>query len=188
MLRVFSEYTRVFFWDFKRMDNTNYNFDILNIICLTKKEKASNPHFNRPVLIQIVAIIECILYDFVRRVNEYRQEIIPNLDQAAVNDTRSKVLDEFEPLIAHVRKSNLLRISAGDSIYDDLDHLRKVRNRVHIQNRQQQFDRDEYNVWVEANVQLAGRVLERVIEVLCHVYPRPGRAFVSMTDFPRPWH
>lgn len=187
MFRTFSEYTNVFFWDFKRMDNANYNFDILVTLCTAKKSSSSNPHFNRPILIQIVAIIECTLYDFVRRVNGHRGEIIPNIDQTTIENTRTKTLDEFEPLIAHVRKNNLFRCSAGDPIYNDLDTLRRIRNRVHIQDRQQQLDRDEYKVWTNDNIELAGKILERIIEVLCHVYPRPKRDFVSITDFPRPW-
>lgn len=187
MPKLFSEYTNVFFWDFKRMDNVNYNFDVLKILCDAKKTAKNNALFNRPILLQLVAITECILYDFVRRVNEHRQEIIPNIDQVAIDDTRTKSLDEFEPVIAHIKKNNLLRMAVTDSIYDDLDNLRKIRNRVHIQDRHQQLDKNEYNIWVEGNIRLAGNVLERVIEVLCHVYPRPNRDFVSMVDFPRPW-
>lgn len=169
------------------MDNANYNFQILETICKVKKEKSNNPYFNKPLTVLLIAIIECVLYDFVRRVTEYRQEAIPNLDPTAVDDTRSKTLDQLEPLIAHVKKNNLLRVSSGDSIYDDLDFLRKVRNRIHIQNYQQQLDRDEYKIWIDDNIKMAGRVLERICEVLCHVYPRPDREFVSIIDFPKPW-
>lgn len=187
MAKSFSDYSGVFFWDFKRMDNTNYNFEILETLCRVKKDNGDNSYFNKPIIITIVSIIECILYDFVRRVTEHRRELIPNLDQTAVDDTRGKILDQLEPLVAHIRKNNLLRASTGDSIYDDLDYLRRVRNRIHIQNYQQQLARDEHNIWTDSNIKMAGQTLERVCEVLCHVYPRPNADFVSITDFPRHW-
>lgn len=187
MARPFSDYTNVFFWDFKRMDNTNYNFEIIEILYAAKKQSNNERRFNKPITLILVSIIECIIYDFVRRVTEHSNEKIPNLDDDIVSDTRAKSLDQLEPLIAHIRKNNLLRISGNDSIYDDLEHLRKVRNRIHIQNTQQQLDRDEPDVFISDNLSLAEKCLERVCEVLCHVYPRPNQAFCSMSDFPRVW-
>lgn len=187
MSRPFSDYTNVFFWDFKKMDNVNYNFGIVEKLYTVKKQNGSNSFFNKPIIIAILSIIECILYDFVRRVNEHSNEKIPNLDDAFVANTKIKTLEHFEPLIVHIKKNNLLRISNKDSIYDELDHLRKVRNRIHIQNIQQQLDRDECNVFTEDNLKLAEKSLERICEILCHVYPRPDREFCSMSDFPRPW-
>jgi len=187
MSRPFSDYTIVFFWDFKRMDNANYNFGIIEILYKAKNQNGKDFRFNKPITLAIVSIIECILYDFVRRVNEHRNEIVPNLDDIIVSDTREKTLDQLEPLVAHIKKNNLLRISGNDSVYDDLDHLRRVRNRIHIQNTQQQLDRDEYNVFTNDNLILSEKCLERICEVLCHVYPRPNRYFCSMSDFPRPW-
>lgn len=187
MSRPFSDYTSVFFWDFKRMDNVNYNFGIAEILYKARKQNGNDCRLNKPIILTIVSTIECILYDFVRRVNEHRNEIIPNLDDAIVLDTRAKTLDQLEPLVVHIKKSNLLRASGNDSIYDDLEHLRKVRNRIHIQNTQQQLDRDEYNVFTNDNLKLSEKCLERICEVLCHVYPRPNRDFCSMSDFPRHW-
>lgn len=187
MLRKFSDYTNVFFWSFKRMDNANYNFQIVEILCGAKKRNSNNLLFNKPIIVLIVSIIECVLYDFIQRVNEHSAETIPNLEEAIVLDTKAKILDQLEPLIAHVQKNNLLRTTPGDNIYSDLDHLRQVRNRIHIQNAQQQLDKDEYNVFTNENLRIAGETLERVCEVLCHVYPRPNRDFVPMSDFPHPW-
>lgn len=186
-MRTFSDYTNVFFWNFKREDNTNYNFEILITLCKAKAVNKYPLHFIKPIIVLVVSIIECILYDFARRVTEHSNELIPNLDQNVVNSTRSKPLDDLEALIAYVKKNNLLRVSEGDSLYDDLDYLRKIRNRIHIQNRYGQLNKDEVNVWTDSNLHLACRALERVCEVLSHVYPRPSRDFVSMTDFPKPW-
>ncbi len=187
MSRPFSDYTNVFFWNFKRMDNVNYNFEIVEILYKSKKQNGNNNYFNKPIILIIISMIECILYDFVRRVNEHSNEIIPNIDSTVVFDTRTKIIDQLEPLIAYIRKNNLLRISGNDSIYDDLGYLRKARNRIHIQNMQQQLSEDEFNVFTNSCLKLSEKSLERICEVLCHVYPRPNREFCSMSDFPRPW-
>lgn len=187
MTRPFSDYTNVFFWDFKKMDNVNYNFGISEILYKAKKQNGNDNRLNKPIILTTVSIIECIIYDFVRRVNEHKNEKIPNLDDNTVLDTRAKILDQLEPLIVHIKKNNLLRAASGDCIYDDLGQLRKIRNRIHIQNAQQQLDKDEFNVFTENNLKLAEKCFERICEVLCHVYPRPNRDFCSMSDFPRPW-
>src|SRR3989304_8235025 len=103
MFRPFSDYTNVFFWDFKRMDNVNYNFGIAEILYKAKKQNGNDCRLNKPIILTIVSTIECILYDFVRRVNEHRNEIIPNLDDAIVLDTRAKTLDQLEPLVVHIK-------------------------------------------------------------------------------------
>ena len=84
--------------------------------------------------------------------------------------------------------NNLLRVAENDSLYDELEHLRKVRNRMHIQNAQYQLDKDECNVYTDENLLITQNLLERICEVLCHVYPRPNRDFISMAHFPRPWN
>ncbi len=186
MSRSFSDYTNVFFWSFKRMDNVNYNFTIIEALFEAKKINGTPSHFNKPIIILMVSIIECILYDFIQRIYQHVHETIPNLEVEAVSDTRSKKLDQLEVLIAHARKNNLLR-SVNEDIYNVLDYLRKVRNRIHIHNAQQQLDDDEYKIFTGINLEMACQMLIKVCEVLCHVYPRPNREFVSMVDFPKPW-
>lgn len=181
----FSEFTAIFFWDFKRMDNVNYNFKIVEILF-----KLKNSELNKPIILLLAAIIECILYDFVRRVTEHSGETISIIDESVVDDTRNKTCDQFEPLIAHVRKHNLLQhnLLEENNPYETLDYVRKLRNRIHIQNRNQQLDKDERNIWTNQDVLKASNSLEKICGVLCGSYPRPNRKFISMTSFPRPWH
>ncbi len=186
MAKSFSEYTSVFFWDFKRMDNVNYNFQIIETLFKIKMNHDGNEQLNKPIILILAAIIECILYDFIRRVTEHRKELIPGLDEKIIDDTRDKICDQFEPLIAHARKHDLLQDNHG-KIYQDLDFIRKLRNRIHIQNRQEQLDRDEFKIWTDANIMLASQALEKVCDTLCNTYPRPNEELISMIDFPRPW-
>jgi hypothetical protein len=93
----------------------------------------------------------------------------------------------LEPIIAHLKKHNYLQEIAGGNLYANLGNLRKVRNRIHIQNRNYQLDRDEYKIWTDSNLNLAGGCLERICKVLCSTYPRPGKSIISFKTFPRPW-
>lgn len=186
MAKNFSDYTAIFFWDFKRMDNVNYNFQIIEELFKIKINNNENTQLNKPIILILTAIIECILYDFVRRVTEHRKELIQGLDEEIIDDTRNKICDQFEPLIAHAKKHNLLQDDQG-KIYQDLDFIRKLRNRIHIQNRQNQLDRDEYKIWTDTNVVMASEALEKICDTLCNIYPRPNRELISMIDFPRPW-
>jgi len=168
------------------MDNVNYNFQIVEKLFETKKVE-QELLLNKPIFILIVSIIECTLYDLLRRVKEHRKEIIPGLDRKSINDTRNKVTDELSPIISHIQKHNYLQIKTGDTLYEDLDNLRKIRNRIHIQNRSAHNPIDEYQVWSDANLNLAGKTLERIYKVLCLSYPRPNKEFISFSVFPRPW-
>ena len=72
MTRDFADYTNIFFWDFKRIDNVNYNYEIVEKFYKVKKENNNSKYFNKPIILLLASIIECILYDFVKRVNEHR--------------------------------------------------------------------------------------------------------------------
>jgi hypothetical protein len=166
------------------MDNIN----IVERLCEIKLEKGSaGSILNKPIIIIIVAIIECILYDFVRKVSEHSQEVIPGIDNIIINQTKNKTLDKLDHLITYVKKHKLMGDIKNNTIYQDLDNLRKLRNRLHIQNQHQELDRNEYKIWNQKNFQMATNTLERVISKLCNVHPRPNRALLSMDDFPRPW-
>jgi len=188
MSNSFEDYTDQFFWDFKRMDNVNYNFRIVELL-YTEKKKSNNPHFIKPIMIILISIIECMLYDFIIRVQTHNADKIPNLEQCIIDSIKTKEIDQFETIIAQVKKQNLLRASpsSSSSVYSDLDLLRKIRNRIHIQNAQQDLNKDEYNVFTQGNLELAEKMLERVCEVLCNVYPRWKKQPLLMADFPRIW-
>jgi len=188
MPRPFSEYTGQFFWDFKRMDNVNYNFSIVEILYTAKKANRNNTHFNKPITILLIAMIECMLYDLIIRIRTHMNDPFPNMNWSIVSFFRGKrETDELKVIITNIQAQNLLRANPGDTIYADLEHLRCVRNRVHIQNRWNTLDRDEPRVFTDAELQTAEQCFEKVCEVLCNVYPRWNKQPLPMVDFPRPW-
>ena len=188
MARQFHEYTEQFFWSFKMMDNVNYNFQIIEALYLAKKQNGNNMLFNKPITILIMAIIECMLYDFIVRIHTYSNDPFPNITQSIVSYLRGiNQTDQLKIIIPRIKSQNLLRASAGDSIYDDLEHLRNVRNRLHIQNKYNMLHKDEHRVFTQDNLKTAEQCLEKVCNVLCNVYPRWKRSPMSMNEFPRPW-
>lgn len=188
MSSSFEDYTSQFFWDFKRMDNVNYNFQILESLYFFKKKEGDSSLFIKPIMIILISIIECMLYDFLIRIKTHKSDKIPNLEQCTINDIRTKEIDQFEVILAQVKTQNLLRASLDSSVYSDLDLLRKIRNRIHIQNIKGQLALNEDSVFTEENLHLAQKTFERVCEVLCNVYPRWDKQPLLMADFPRPWN
>jgi hypothetical protein len=188
MPRPFSDFTDQFFWSFKRMDNVNYNFETIEVLYAAKKANNNNLHFNKPIIILIISIIECTLYDFIMRIHQYRQDSFPNITQAIVSFFRnSSETDELKVLIPQIQTHNLLRVSKSDNLYTDLEHLRKIRNRVHIQNKYLMKPIDEYAVFTEMEMVRSQQCLEKVYDALCNVYPRWKKQPIPMSDFPRPW-
>lgn len=184
----FSNFTAQFFWDFKKMDNANYNFEIIELLYKAKKENNNDKHFNKPIIILIMAIIECSLYDLMKRINQHRTDSFPNITQPIIDYFRgSKETDELKILIPRIKSNNFLRAPNGDNLYDDLEHLRRVRNRIHIQNKYYVLDKDEHKVFTNSELLKAQECLEKVYEALCNVYPRWQNEPIPMSDFPRPW-
>lgn len=170
------------------MDNVNYNFEIIELLYAAKRAANNDSRFNKPIIVLIIAIIECTLYDFLLRINQYRSDPLPNITWRVVAYLRAtRETDELKKMIPKIRSMNLLRVPAGDNLYDDLERLRKVRNRLHIQNKYSVFHPDENRVYTDAELICAQDCLEKVYDTLCNVYPRWRNLPIPMTDFPRPW-
>ncbi len=67
-----------FIWSFKKGDNIIYNFEILFELYRSKKATKSK-YFNKPIILIIAAIIECILDDFALRVKQHVNDKVPNI-------------------------------------------------------------------------------------------------------------
>lgn len=171
------------------MDNVNYNFQIVEALYAAKRANANNPLFNKPILITLVSMIECMLYDVICRVQQHRYDPFPNITQPIIDYFRGiSETDELKKIVARVQSQNLLQIAPGQTLYLDLDRLRVIRNRLHIQNRYGSLPRDEIHAFTNTNLSMAEQSFERVCEVLSNTYPRGNPpAQIPMTDFPRPW-
>lgn len=196
----FSNYLGVFFWNFKRMDNTIYNLEILSYLYSlrkSEKDKALRELLNKPIIIFGVSIVECILYDFMTRIQQHRNEVIPNLPTSVIEDIKYKVkegvitmknLSKLNDIIPQLKKHNLLNWNVdGENIYEQLDKLKTIRNKIHIQNTDEKLNRNELYIFTDANVKKLEIVLETVLKAMIAYYPRPRELKLTPDNLPFPW-
>jgi hypothetical protein len=175
-----------FIGNFKLGDNICFNLSILKT--LYDYRAAGNPvqrrHLQKPIIVMNVSIIEAVLYDLHVRVKTFTSEGVANLKAAVIEYIRGKKIDELERYIASAKKHDLF--DQGDSgFYEALNDLRKLRNRVHIQNTKKHFEPDDVTAFSEARLTLSEQALEHVMRTMARKYPRPQHKFVS--DFVLPW-
>lgn len=193
-----------FIWDFKNGDNIIYNFDVLYE--LYKQRTKITPDWrkcrlNKPIIIIIVSIIECILGDFIDRIKEHSSEKIPNLDSKTIvgikfkgtgNTKAIKKLKELTHFIDQIEKFNIFDAKTA-IFYQTLHYFRKIRNRIHIQNYYGDgLNRSETMVFIDKNLHLAEVLLSIVIKKMFLKFPRPQNqdqlSTLSIEKFPFPWN
>lgn len=72
-------------------------------------------------------------------------------------------------------------------MYEKLDELRQVRNRVHIQNVKKQLDLDEGRVFTPERQKSTEEMLERVLKHVSDKYKRPEHVQGFVDEFELPW-
>jgi hypothetical protein len=178
--------TDTFMWSLKKGDNIVYNFKILWELYKAKGvEQSRKQYYNKPIILLIVAIIECIFDDFIKRVDQHVYDKIPNLTNKEISLIRAKKLDKLDHYISIAKKYNLFDRDA--SFYDTLDLLRRTRNRFHIQNALNQLDADESKVFTSITRVKAEKAFEMVLETMMGKFPRKHSPSVSFSDVPLPW-
>ncbi len=175
-----------FIWSFKKGDNILYNMEILWTLYDAKNDSPPlrKMHFNKPIMLVIVAIIECFLDDFVDRIQEHVSDKLPNVTKTEVAEFRKKKLEKFEHYIATARKYNFFE--QPKNFYTALEFLRDVRNRLHIQNTKNKLDKDEHKIFNDLNLHVAEKVFDVIFKTMMEKFPRG----VSQTTFdvtPAPW-
>ena len=175
-----------FISNFKAGDNINYNLAILRVLYKIHEEESveNQRYLRKPITITLVSIAEAMLRDFIERIQSGRRENIDDLPQAVLADIRIKKLDKLDHYIACAKKHGLF---GGDiTFYDQLDELRKLRNKVHIQGRGGHLEADERKAFSLARMRSAERALEYISKYLAVNYPRPAptRGYVNALSYP----
>lgn len=159
-----------FIGDFKLGDNINHNLRILAYFYQCQ----ADPHntevmwlLRKPIIIILGSICEAVLYDFHLRMRTYTNEGVLGITNSALSYVRGKRLDKFEQYIISAKKHSLLG-HPTESIYDDLDLLRKLRNRVHIQNEKHDFEPNDSQAFSKDR-QISS---ERTLEILIKQYQK----------------
>jgi hypothetical protein len=176
-----------FISSFKIGDNINHNFAILGL--LYDAYEVASPDDRRrlckPITVTLVSIIEACLYDFHRRAKLHTWEGVVGLANTALEHMRIKQIDDLEQCIASAKKHKLFGSNA--KFYEDLDVLRLLRNRVHIQNRSNKLEPDEWNAFTQQRKVLAEKALEKIAKTLAMKHPRPEHIHGHVSDFQCPW-
>lgn len=177
-----------FIGSFKLGDNINHNLKILSLLykiestCSADEKKM----LQKPMIITIASICEAVLHDFHFRIRAYTKEGVRNLAVNIINGIRGKKIDEFEKYIASARKNELFGTKES-KLYDDLEELRKLRNRIHIQNVKRHLEPDEILAFRHERKVLSEKTLEQVLKQLVEKYPRPPGATGFVKEFELPW-
>lgn len=176
--------TGTFMWSFKKGDNIVYNLEIVWELYNAKATSADKRKYNKPILVTLISILECILDDFAYRIRGHVHDSIPNISRSDIEAFRTRKYDKLEHYIAAAKRFNLF--GQPDAFYDLLDELRKARNRVHIQNSKNQLAADEYNVFTDALLVKTQHAFEIVLSTMIVKFPRGSRT-VAPRSVPLPW-
>ncbi|MGC2780595.1 MAG: hypothetical protein WA418_33660, partial [Bradyrhizobium sp.] len=131
----------------------------------------------------LVSIIDAVLFDLHWKIKTFTKEGVKNILKSSIEYVRTlKNMDTFEKHIVSARKHSLL--GADAPLYADLDTLRRLRNRIHIQNAKKDFERNEADAFNAARKLLAEKALEKTLRFMSANY---ARDLNMVNDFTLPW-
>ena len=156
-----------FVGDFKLGDNIVYNLKILKTLSEQRAAAADNQknHYNKPITLICVSIIEAAIHDFLCRAKYLTLEGVPSLAKDIITYLREKDIDRFAGYIDQLKKINFFG-NADYDIYKNLHNLRKLRNRIHIQNKKNHFERDDECAFNDARLRMSEECLEFTLRTL----------------------
>jgi hypothetical protein len=155
---------------FKVGDNLVFN---ANLLCdLIEANEAGR--FNKPIVLQVGAILEAALSQIISRAQHHNREGVPNIVEADRSEIEGKKIDKFNSVIDVMRKYAVLD-GLGSDVYDQLHKLRRFRNKVHIQDRinVEGVSLDEIDAFNDAVCDWAVELNYRVLKHLSEALPRP---------------
>jgi len=172
---------------FKTGDNIVYNLKILSLLYRKFHESTDDQKklLCKPIVILIASITEAVLHDFHSRMSGHTSEGIQNIAITALEYIRGKKIDRFEMYINSARKHDLF--DADFDYYENLDFLRKLRNRIHIQDTKRILEENERDVFTKDRKKMAEEVIEKIVKIMSVKYPRPSEFADFVDDFVFPW-
>ncbi len=176
-----------FIGSFKLGDNINHNLRILTLLYRysTTGEKTERELLCKPIILTLVSITEAILHDFHFRIKHFTAEGVRNLSEEVIGYIRGKRQDKLEKYISSARKHDFFSLEYTN-FYDVLDVLRKLRNRIHIQNPKNHFEPNEIKAFNKQRKIQAEEALEIVMKTMAKKYGRSGNLH-CVEDFNLPW-
>jgi hypothetical protein len=174
-----------FIGDFKLGDNINHNLEILALLYCNFEDGDDEDKqlLSKPIILLIASIIEAVLYDLHKRINTFTIEGVTNIATSTLDVIRLKKIDDFEKYIASAKKHDLFD-STDTDFYEQLDDLRRLRNRIHIQNTKNDFEPDEHNAFNIERKLMAERVAEKTLRMMAKKF---SRDYDYVAEFVLPW-
>ncbi len=176
-----------FIGSFKLGDNICYNLECLRLLEEQyNADKTEHRSLIKPIVISIASVAEAVLYDFYSRMRVFTSEGVASVPDVVLAEVRAKHIDEFAKYIDHAKKRKILR--GDNSLYEDLHELRKLRNRVHIQNSKRHFEYDDSDAFSPARLLKSERTLEHLLRILEEDHCRTNKsASDCVPPFELPW-
>jgi hypothetical protein len=174
-----------FIGDFKVGDNINHNLATLELLYrhYGNADERERRLLCKPIILLLVSIVEAVLHDLHTRIKTFTIEGVQNLATSAADYIRLKQIDEFQKYIASAKKHNLFD-QVDSAFYEQMDELRRLRNRIHIQNTKNDFERNEYDAFNDDRKVLAKRVLEKTMRTMAKNFSRDHD---HVEEFKLPW-
>lgn len=159
-----------FIGDFKVGDNIAQNCASLCALC----ENNSHGKFNKLIVVQAGSIIEAALDQIFYRAQNHTREGVPNIPAETLEKIRGKEIERFNNIIQSLRAHEMLD-GIGRTIYKDLDTVRELRNRIHIQfdDKPKDVARDEQIAFNDDRTNWALELCGIVLDFLAKTFPRP---------------
>lgn len=179
-----------FIGNFKDGDNICYNLEVINALYTAYRDtQTDNEYFRKPIILFLVAIVEAALDDLFYKIRKYTNEGVPNIPNDQILQIRSNpsFYRKFEAQIRFIRRNDLFELGETN-FYSVLDDLRKIRNRLHIQNNYRDSPFDERHVFTESRLLQAEKVCEYTLKHMSAKHPRQITARNYVDDFTLPWN
>ena len=177
-----------FIGNFKLGDNINHNLKIL--ACLYEHQIDEHDDeawvLKKPIIVFIGSIAEAILHDLHQRMKTHTNEGVRGVAISVLTYVRGKKIDKLDRYISSAKKHSLLG-PPTENIYSDLEQLRKLRNRIHIQNDKNHFEANDSQAFSLDRQVTAEQTLETLIKKISSNHPRPENAQGYVGDFQLPW-
>ena len=173
-----------FICNFKTGDNIKYNLNTLDAL-YSQYNQSKSVYLLKPIILINTSIIEAVLHDFHVRIRANTREGVHSLPQDIIDYIRGKTIDEFEKYITQAEKHDFFDMSQT-SFYKKLETLRKIRNRIHIQNTKGYMPKNESEVFTESVMVLSEKLLEKTLKAMSEKHFRNGVGnYVG--EFTLPW-
>lgn len=175
-----------FIGDFKIGDNINHNLKILEVLYnrYALADDAEKKLLCKPIVVFLVSLIDAVFYDLHTRIKTFTREGVENIIASSIAYIRTqKKIDDFGKYIASAKKHGLIEPS-DHALYGDLDTLRKLRNRIHIQNTKNYPPRNESDAFSIDKKLLAEKAVEKTFRIMAKKYTRD---LDYVENFNLPW-